>query len=639
MERIELAASLDDNPSHALQLSFVTHFFEKFIPETKVEKDFKKRFLSLIPIVKVIKCETLPGNISFYCLFLHRFNGFKFFYDLLVQWLIPGKKLDVGMVIATDFRVPEYSEELFTLCEVAVKVEKQEDQEEILRNFHNIEGDISLGLSSPNYAQRILEIKGFSSDQKTVMIQKYLTGFSRRMPEVFDPDIFSEMQQLLVICDEDFKAQREVRHLGRIINAHYLFKKELLKLIKGSIAKRQVLLKTFRVKVAFPKGQKKVLGIAVGLNFLREKEVFEQRHLLKAIKQYIPDAQDIEKTYFANRHGGEKIGVFYLEIEKKGGGDFTKEEISLLNEQLPNDLKNHIGTLTLPVFMPRNEEEIMRNILSLGNQIRFLRDIPQVFISFDEQTDRNLFFTVIFVRLMTEPKKPIQEYFKSKETFLRYIHDRVKTVGYLRKKYPKEATVFRVKFPKDLFIRGDHSVDLYRARQAVVNELSAILGDFRDFNGGMIAKQNELLTEVRSHLDNVGAKYNELLLENFFYSLSPVIMRTVLEPHAFKELFEMLLESMDKGLVFGNRCSLKIKSDPEFCFAILSSQTRSILDEVTRAINKLNYQNSELAQGYVRTPESVCLGYIYRCSDAYRQMQFQNVLEMTTERLLIKSRC
>src|SRR5262249_49375099 len=147
-----------------------------------------------------------------------------------------------------------------------------------------------------------------------------------------------------------------------------------------------------------------------------------------------------------------------------------------------------------------------RNILALSKQIRYLRDIPQVIISFEEQTDRNLIFRIIYVRLLLEEKKPLG--LNDNSTFLRFMPERTKVVGYLRKKYEKEATVFRVKFAKDSFLRGDHSIDLYKARQALVNELNRLFGEFRDFNGGMIAKQNELLTEVKTYLAKDGASYN-----------------------------------------------------------------------------------------------------------------------------------
>ena len=87
--------------------------------------------------------------------------------------------------------------------------------------------------------------------------------------------------------------------------------------------------------------------------------------------------------------------------------------------------------------------------------------------------------------------------FKKADSSLQYIHDHTKNVGTLRKKYQKEVTVFRVKLPKEGFLRRDHTIDLYKARQTVVGELSLVVGEFRDFNGGMITKQNELLSSLK----------------------------------------------------------------------------------------------------------------------------------------------
>lgn len=647
LEFITIFDETSSKPTHPLYGAIIRHTLKQILPDNffelkgqseRAHENYKKRFLAQLPLVKANFCEVAPGSISFYCLFRYRASGFKFFFDLILNWPLPGKRVDVGLVYAVDFRIPEIGEEVFTLCEVMIKVEKQEELEQIYKDFPIIESDARLGVASSFYARRILEIKGLSPDQKTAMIQEYMASLVRRASKTFDGDIFSEMQHVLVICHDDFKLQRDARHLGRIIAIHYHFRRELLDCIKRPHAKRHVLVKVFKAKVSFPAGQKSVLGVTVGLNFLRDKEVFEQRHLLKAIKHYVPNAEAIEETFFANRRGSEQLCTIYLEIEKSDNKPFSPEEIANLKYKLSNDLKNHIGRWTLPVFMPRNEEEIMRNILSLSNQIKYLRDIPQVFISFDEQSDRNLFFTIIFVRIATDETKPIQEVFKTEDTFLRYIPDRTKVVGILRKKHSKEATVFRVKFLKESFIRGDHTIDLYKARQALVNELSRLLGDFRDFNGGMIAKQNELLTEVRSHLAKEGAKYNDLLLENFFYSLAPVIMRTVLEPYAFKELFGMLVESVDKGIPFGHRYSVKVKTDSEFCFVMLAAHTRANLEDLTKSITKMHYQSSELAHGYVKTHETVCVGYIYRSTDVHKQMLFRSVFELPVEGLAVKSK-
>ena len=148
--------------------------------------------------------------------------------------------------------------------------------------------------------------------------------------------------------------------------------------------------------------------------------------------------------------------------------------------------------------MPRNEEEVMRNILILTNQIKYVRDIPQVAITFDEQAYAHLYFTVILARLLKPESTSLADLFKKGNSIAEYLHDRTKVMGFVRKKYAKEATVFRLKLPKDGFLRADHSIDLYKARQTVVGELLKVVGEIRDYNGGMISKQHELLSTIRS---------------------------------------------------------------------------------------------------------------------------------------------
>lgn len=629
-----------ENPSLPFYRKALYESLRWIIPEglfdvkgDKSEEQIKKRLQASLPLIRATPVSTSPSVMSFYCLFRYRVNAFKFFFDLVSQWLVPGKRLDVVLVHALDFRFPELGESVYTLCEVMLRVETKEDLESIQKNFPIIETEAILGVDSAYYARKILEIKGISPDQKTALIHQRMATLVKRMPALFSQDLFSEMQHILVLCDDDFKLQRSVRHLSRLISTHYAFRKRLLSQNKQKSATRYLFAKFYKEHVLFPHGEKQVLGIVIGLNFLRDKEVLEQRHLMRAIQQYVPQAEAIDQTFFINRKVQEPIATIYLEIEKNDGTLFTKEELDVLRSKLPRDLQHHVARLTLPVFMPRNEEEIMRNILSLSHQIKYVRDIPQVFISFDEQTERNLLFTIIIVRLLKDNEKSIQEMFKGADSFLKYLHDRTRIVGSLRKKYNKEATVFRVKFPKDKFLRGDHAIDLYKARQAVVSELSRVLGEFRDFNGGMISKQNELINQVRTHLTNEGVKHNDILLENFYYSLSPVIMRTVLEPHAFKSLFQMLTEAQEKGIPEGERCSLMCKYETEFTYVMMSAPHRSILDELSKPLNKFQQAGSDLIQGYAKIPGQVAMGYIFRSADLHQQDQFRQVLAQQIKNL------
>lgn len=578
-------------------------------------------FTTNTPFVKA------PSNTSFYILSKYRANSFKFYFEMISRWLVPGKRLNVLMIYAVDFRFPELSNDTYTVCEVMLHIESKAEMEEIMRNLPIIETEVRLGIESSFYARRILEVKGLASDEKTAMIQEHIANLVRRMPKIFDLNIFSEMQHVLVLCRDEFKACRDSIHLSRVISAKYLFRKALRKAVKEFPEKRHLKIKLFRVSIHTGiRTKKMVLGIAVGVNFLRDKEIFEEAHVLKAVQNYIPDTQIVENSGVMNKRGNENICTLYVEIEKSTGENFTNEDIRILRSELPADLEGRIEHLMHPIFMPRNEEEIMRNILSLSNQIRYLRDIPQVFISFDEQSPHDLFFTVILVRVIKSPYLPIAELFNRSETFLEYIHDRCKAVGYIRKKYKKEATVFRVKVLKDEFLRRDHSIDLYKARQTVVRELTRIVGEFRDFNGGMISKQNELLSAVRVLLAGE-VRYNELLLENFFYSLTPVIMRTLLEPEVLKKLFVMLIESISEGFFKDESYSLKIRSEPDAVYVLIAAENQRLEEEICRMINELYSNSASIASASVSVYDIPYLGYIYRTDNPAKQRQFCEVIQ------------
>ncbi|NGX42904.1 MAG: hypothetical protein K940chlam7_01192 [Chlamydiae bacterium] len=619
-----------DYSHNQLYVELITRILKKILPETFFEAyrqgptaydELREILDSLLPLTASTSCEEVPSNISFFVFSKYRANAFKFFFEMISRWLVPGKRLNVLMVYTVDFSMPELSRDVYTLCEVTIRIESQEELEEMQCNLPIIESEVRLGVVSSYYGRRILEVKGLSGDEKIAMIQEYIASIITRLPDNFSYDVFSEMQYVLVMCREDFKASRGIRHLSRIICVQYLFRRALLQAIKESPEKRYLFLKLFRARLRLPEGEKTVLGLLVAVNFLRDKELFEETHLIKAVRNYVPQAQTVKNSFIFNRRGNEPICTLYVEIEKRDGEVFSREEISLLRKELSSDLEGRIEHLMCPVFMPRNEEEIMHNILTLSNQIKYLRDIPQIFISFDEQTHLNLFFTVIIVRLISPGNLSIREMFKKSDTFLDYIHDRCKTIGYLRKKHRKEASVFRVKVPKEQFLRRDHSIDLYKARQIVVSEISRVVGEIRDYNGGMISKQNELLCSVRRLLGDT-KNSDDLLLENFFYSLNPVIMRSVLEPEALRKLFEMLLDSISDGFSSDENYGMSIRAEPNFVYVMITAEDRKVEGEIKRTLEKLKLPSTALATSRVNVYTIPCLGYIYRCDDPLKQRQF-----------------
>lgn len=603
------------------------HLYELKIEDKDLLEDQKKELDALLPLLHAVTKESAPTNVSFAVISKFRPNAFKFFFELITRWLMPGKRLNVVLVYSSDFRITAFGDQVFTYSEVVAKIETTLELEELKQNLPIIQSEVRLGMQSSYYARRILEVKGLTADAKTALIQEHIAYLIGRLPDAFDRDLLTEMQHVLVICRDEFKEIRESRHLSRIISIHYLFRKSLQALVLGSPEKRHLSLKLFHAVLNTSNGEKNVLGVLVGINFLQEKEVFEERHLLNAIKNYIPKAHGVEGSFFSNRRGNENICTLYLEIEKDDGEEFTTEEIRTLRRELPTDLKDRIEHLMHPVFMLRNEEEVMRNVLSLSNQIKYLHDLPQMIISFDKQTHQELFFTIILARVVKPGSISIQEMFRLANSPLGYIHDRSKMLGFLRKRYAKEANVFAVKLLKGQFLRKDHSIDLNKARQAVVDELNRIMGEIRDFNGGMISKQNELLCALRQELEQSQIKYNDLLLENFFYSLTPDLMRTVLDPKVLKSLFLLLSESIETGFFSGNKHALKIQSDPHHVFAVIKSEERNIKDHIQRALQKYGKNSNDLASAFVSMYDISYVGVLYITDDKEEQQAFIDTVQ------------
>jgi len=415
-------------------------FYDELIRDT-LQNAFKleqyEQLLEGEPLIASSWCQSVPGDICFFALSKHRPNSFKFFYDMISNWLYPSRHLNVTLVYAVDFRLPEITDQIFTLSEVMIRIETMHELEHIQKNYPVIESELRLGIPSSYYARRILESKGLLTDEKATAIQDYIAHLLERHPIHFDNDLINEMQHVLVTCNEKYKLSRESRHLSRIIAIQYLYRKNLHQAILTSPRKRFLYLKLFRTRIKTKHGEKPVLGVLVGINFLQDKEIFETKHLLKAIQNYIPEAQVIDDSLISSRRSSHNVFTLYLEIEKNSDLEFTPEEIRLLRQELPSDLKDRIEHLMHPVFMPHNEEEIIRNILSLSNQIKYLRDIPQVFISFDEQTPSLLVFTIILVRVLKPGAPSIQEMFNNTETFLEYTHDRCQYSGTVRRKFKK----------------------------------------------------------------------------------------------------------------------------------------------------------------------------------------------------------
>jgi len=545
-------------------------------------------------------CQDHLLTLSF--LATHRLNIGKFFYEMVHRWLIPGQRLDVPFFLTTDFHLPEVDAALYTVAEMVVRLPEDIDHDRLTHNLQIIATEVRLGMVSVYHASKILEIHGSAADDKGGAIQEKIATLVQTRPDDIDYDIFGEMQHFFVMSSDLFKLGRTAHHLSRIIALSYLFQKSLEKSVESVPDRRHVRLKLAPVKVDFPWGRKRVLAVCVGLNLLKRTEFFEEQHLLRAIHNLAPQAQAVPDSFFTNQQ--ESLHTLYLEIEKQDGSDFTQEEMALFRKQLPDEIRRSVEVTQRPLFMPRNEEEVMRHVVTLARELRYVRDLPQLILAFDQQTESELFFNVILVRVVSTGTASIADRFAQQPTFLRLIPDRTQQVGMVRKRYPKEATVFRVAFDSTPYFRDDHAIDLYQARHEVVAELQKILGEVRDYNGGMIAKQLELLEGLRG-VAQPTSRWEEKLLDKFFHSLFPIEMRSICSVEALKNLFECwkkLLQAFGESKVV-------FETEEAIFVVVRSGQEVEILD---------NYA----VVARLEEAEEKFLGYIYFSPDAKERGRF-----------------
>jgi len=611
--------------SHSISIALRRIFFnEMFFQEDQPLQ--LERFYKSLPIVKSSEWGSAPvKNFSVFLLCRNRPNASKFFYDIISRWLLPSRRLNIGLFFSTDFKIIDIDEQTYTIAEIVLTLEDIQDLEMVRRNLPIIEPEIRLGVTSVYHASRIMEIKGLSADEKTSLIQERIAFLIQRRPKDLDYDIFGQMQHFLVMCREEFKAVREYHHMSRIISVFYLFRKVLRQQVETKPHKRHLSLKLINTRLHLPFGVKRVLALFVGLNFLKENEIFEQRHLIKALQHSIPDLKAVEDSCFTDENREDNIQTIYLEIEKESGLDFSLEEIKKLRKELPEGLKSRVERLMRPIFMPRNEEEVMRHIVTLSQQLRYMRDLPHVVISFDEQTDSDLFFTIVLVRVLSSKSLSIEELFQRTKVRLKFIPDRIKRVGLIRNKYPKEATVFRVRLQNIPFLREDHSLDLFKARQEVILQIQKVIGEVRDFNGGMIAKQLEVLKALRDHLGEVG-QHNEFLLENFFHSIFPVELRSVVNPIFLKNLFLLLISSIQEEKFLKKMPYLYRKQEANAVYVIFPIKENATKKKIFESVEELNLLSSQLVCLHLQISEVMYLGYIYFTDLSRDQELFLNAL-------------
>jgi hypothetical protein len=597
-------------------------------------------------------------SITTLCWAEHTHGVGRFLGDIYSRWLIPGKQLKLVYVHSMAFRFSLFPEAGFFIHELFLKIDTKEDLNLVKEYLPVLANEVALNISAVHHARKVVSLKPLSIDQKRILIQENISSLLNRpqkessysifdqmhhflvkvtaeekvtkikeqiapllefRPQLFDRDIFHELQNFVSLFKNEFISNRELVHLSRIISYSYIFRKLLSNKALSEPNQRHLSLKLLHTKIEIEDEPKKILGILICINMLRENEIIGEKHLFNAIWGILHSVVKISGTSITDKNSQTNIKTLYIEIYKKDG-NFTIEELRNLKKRLPREIKTRIESVINPIFMPRNEEEIMRNILILGNQLKYSGDIPHVIITFHKQTEEKIFFSVILLRVLKPGDKKLETLFKKEKNKFSYSDFEIKNVGLVRKKYPKEANIFDMHLDKKSFLRKDFSVDLGLARRSVYNILFEMLGDIRDYNGGMISKQNEVLNELKKLLLQINIR-NDFILENFFYSLTPNYMQSIAKPLILKKLFLLVLEAIEHEYT-NQFYFLKTQIVEDHFLLTLGAINPTLKDFVEERIETIDIYPGNLTSSFVVIYDISCISFMLKYKDSDEHQKF-----------------
>ncbi|MCB1213059.1 MAG: hypothetical protein KDK40_02050, partial [Chlamydiia bacterium] len=567
------------------------------------------KFRRCLPYFTEVIPEAAPCPISIITLSEHRKNSFKYLYDMLSRWLVPGHSMNVFQVHATDLIFGALDDQVYTFCEIVLVVDNQVLMDEIRRNLSVIRSQVIMGLGSAYYARKILEVKGLATDDRIAMLQEQMTYLIERMPNRFNQELFDEMQRFLISSTDSFKAKRTSRHLSRVVSLLYSFRRQLIERLSLNPDRRHIFVKIYKMPSESGNPSQILLGLVIGMSFLHKKEYFDSPHVSKAIEDILPDLSIVPDSFFTLTRDDERIKTFYVECRSNGQRVIPRNEILKLQNELPNIFQGYVERVLPPVFNPRNEEEIMRQIVSLGKEIRYVRDVPQVCITFDEQTHFQLSFIIVIVRVIKEDFN-LEEKFIRTISSVQFVPDRTKILCTLRNKYPVQADVFHLLVDKSRFVRNDQSINLYKARQHIGVAISHVIGPYRDFNGGMISRQHEILENLKSHFDQT-ERFKPLMIETLFYNIMPAIMRNLLEESILVYLVRSIIQSSQNPPAEDIGHELSAQEFEGSLYCVISTDASYTLSAIDKAINSLDLQINHIAKTWMVHHERRYTGYLF----------------------------
>lgn len=465
-------------------------------------------------------------------------------------------------------------------------------------------------------------------------IYEKIQKWNQRFPFSSDKSIFNDLILLFLLTSKQYLDQRDAHHLFRLVLSMSLMQKKILRMATISSHSRHLQIRWFSTDLSFPFCSKRVYGLLIGFNVTNRYEIFDEENILLALQKYLPELRLVKDSFYTHASSQKNVKIFYLELEKQNGQSLSFEELSFLKMNIEEKVQKCIQTLSPDIFMRQTQEEIYKNIIVLSKEISCLQDLPQVYISFETQTDKEIVFKIILVQI-----SPFHT-FSLKDCFLdcKFVLHRHLTVRTLEE-HPIEAFTFSLYLPRgSAFLRSDGSLNFYIARQKVVDLLNSAIGEFRDYNGGIIIKQQEQLYALKKKCHEEGLSGLSELLENFFYELSPLENQIVFPIEKLYALFQFFIAHRKE--IIPNDTHLISRTSPYegSLLMMVQANDRSLLDVITLSLQENPFGTNEIAYNFINLPQGLYFNCLIISPDSPKMKAFLSSLQNSLDQWVLKKK-
>lgn len=443
-----------------------------------------------------------------------------------------------------------------------------------------------------------IALHGFHSS--FYLVYKKLQKQIERFPLTFDSTVFNDLFMIYLAAKKEYLDRRNPEHLSRLALSIYQMQKQLSHAEIFSPTNRNLEIRWIPAHLSYPFATKRVMGCLIGFNLLERYELFDEENVQLVFQKHFPELKLVKESAYCHRSSHETLKIFYLEIEKKDGLTFSLQDKALLKNSLKEKLKNSIQRLSPSIFMRHNEEEVYKHILTLSNEIDSISDLPQAYISLDDQTSNEVVFRICLVHISPFHQFPWNERFLE----CSFVSERVVPVRMLDN-HPVEARIFRLCLPRSAsLLRSDGSLDFYAARKKIVSLITSAIGEFRDFNGGILIKQQELLDGFKAQFPEI-AEIDPELLESFFYGITPLEKQVVLSSDILAIFFKYFLENREEKLLPGSTYSFKIYRHEREVFFVVRGDAAGLAEVIEDVVKSHSYRTQDVVYCILNTSEGV----------------------------------